>query len=452
MNVAPIYKKLGAAALLVVAFGFSQSATQDLVEERQGRQADTERQILDDWGRQTEVRGPFVRIPVVKTNLGQGWESSGAYYLGADDLQIETNIPTETRYRGIFRTTVYQADVVLTGNFSLHAARSILPPSKDPARPPMPEPSLGLEDVRFYVLLSDRSALMTPGTCEIGGESLVMEADAPDDPLNETNVSVKVPARLLAQDGTEKIPFKVTLKVKGSQGIRVTPTANRVTASFRSNWDSPNFVTGWLPSARQVKPGQGFEATYTGVGSRSLLATSSPSNSPIFWQKNAPGIAVDLSPPLNPYQPTMRAAKYGMLFIGMTFASLLLFEALGGLKLHVIHYLAVGSALALFFLLLLSLSERLTFEYAYVISASAVVLLIAGYASSVLQGWLRSGLISGGLSALYGYIYVLLQMEANALIFGSVGLFLLLAAFMYGTRRVDWHRVFERGTPTSNLV
>jgi inner membrane protein len=42
------------------------------------------------------------------------------------------------------------------------------------------------------------------------------------------------------------------------------------------------------------------------------------------------------------------------------------------------------------------------------------------------------------LSALYGYLYLLLRLEDYALVAGSIGLFLMLAVLMFLTRKIDW--------------
>ena len=88
---------------------------------------------------------------------------------------------------------------------------------------------------------------------------------------------------------------------------------------------------------------------------------------------------------------------------------------------------------------MISLSEHLAFALAYGAAALACVTLITGYLRYVLGGWRRALVFGVLLTALYGVLYGLLQSEDNALVFGALLLFTLLAAAMWLTRRVDWY-------------
>ena len=76
---------------------------------------------------------------------------------------------------------------------------------------------------------------------------------------------------------------------------------------------------------------------------------------------------------------------------------------------------------------------------AYAIAAGACVLLLTYYASHILQGWKRGLPFGAGIAALYGMLFVLLRMEQTALLVGAIALFVVLAAVMMLTRRVDWY-------------
>jgi inner membrane protein len=148
--------------------------------------------------------------------------------------------------------------------------------------------------------------------------------------------------------------------------------------------------------------------------------------------------------PVNPYSLTDRATKYALLFIVLTFAAVALTEVLGERRVHPIQYTLVGLALALFYLLLLSLSEHIPFASAYAVASAACVLLLAYYGAHML-GRARSGLFFGaGMAGLYGMLWVLLQAEQTALAIGSVLLFAVLAVVMVATRKMDWYALFER--------
>jgi inner membrane protein len=110
------------------------------------------------------------------------------------------------------------------------------------------------------------------------------------------------------------------------------------------------------------------------------------------------------------------------------------------LRIHPIQYALVGLAIAIFFLLLLALSERIAFGLAYVVAAGACVTLIGHYLAQVLGGWRRGLGFAGMLGTLYAALYGLLISEDNAMLLGASLLFTILAAVMILTRKVDWYQ------------
>jgi inner membrane protein len=125
----------------------------------------------------------------------------------------------------------------------------------------------------------------------------------------------------------------------------------------------------------------------------------------------------------------------------LTFAVFFMFEVLRELRIHPVQYGLVGLALAVFFLLLIALSEHIRFIYAYLIAASACVALITVYVQAVLKSTLRALGFAGMLTALYTMLYALLRSEDHSLLMGAVLVFGVLAMVMLLTRRVDWYGV-----------
>ena len=151
--------------------------------------------------------------------------------------------------------------------------------------------------------------------------------------------------------------------------------------------------------------------------------------------------------PVNIYLQAERAVKYGILFVVLTFAAFFLFEILKDLRIHPLQYGLVGAALALFFLLLVSLSEHMLFLHAYLIASAACVLLIGYYLAHVLGTWRRGLAFATKLSLLYTVLYGLLLSEDNALMLGSLLLFAALTTFMMLTRKIDWYQLGSEGAP-----
>jgi inner membrane protein len=209
---------------------------------------------------------------------------------------------------------------------------------------------------------------------------------------------------------------------------------------MRADWPHPSFVGQFLPQRREVTA-EGFTAHWQSsffatnyeerlqacLGHRHCL---SDSDNPF---------AVSFINPVDQYLKSERAIKYALLFIALTFAGFFLFEVLKRLAVHPMQYGLVGLALALFYLLLLSLAEHVPFALAYLLAAAACVLLLGIYLSAVLRSAWRGGAFALALGLLYGLLYVLLDAEDYALLMGSLLVFGLLAGVMLLTRRLDWY-------------
>ena len=160
-------------------------------------------------------------------------------------------------------------------------------------------------------------------------------------------------------------------------------------------------------------------------------------------------VGVDLAIPADAYQQTERTAKYAILFIALTFGTFLLCELATESRLHPVQYLLIGAALSLYYLLLLSLTEHLGFDLSYALAAAATIVLISGYARAVLASRRLALALLSWLTIMYGYLYFILRLEDYALLAGALGLFAILAAFMWLTRRLDWYTLSFRPRPAA---
>jgi inner membrane protein len=148
---------------------------------------------------------------------------------------------------------------------------------------------------------------------------------------------------------------------------------------------------------------------------------------------------VTLLQPSDGYAKTNRCVKYGILFIGLTLSLFFVIELMQKKPLHPVQYALIGLALVIFYTLLLSISEFLMFDYAYAIAALATISLISLYARSHFNSRKSMFVFGSVLTALYGFIFVLIQLEDTALLIGSIGLFLILALVMFASRRINWY-------------
>ena len=264
---------------------------------------------------------------------------------------------------------------------------------------------------------------------------------------------------------------EVDLELLGTSSLSIVPAADDTSVKLSGNWPHPGFGGSFLPAQREIND-QGFQAQWN----VSSLATSAfsdfnagaqvcaPSDDSAHSATMAAAARVDEASevahkacldafqvrfvnPVDPYKLADRAGKYGLLFVALTFVAVGMFEVLRQLRVHPVQYLLVGSALAIFFLLLLSLSEHYPFALAYLAAASACVLLLGFYASHILHGWKRGVPFGAGIALLYGLLFLLLQLEENALLVGSIALFLVLAVVMFATRRVNWYTLLDNTKP-----
>jgi inner membrane protein len=228
------------------------------------------------------------------------------------------------------------------------------------------------------------------------------------------------------------------MNLNGSGKVQFVPLGKETTVMIGSTWADPSFIGEFLPTEREVT-----DIGFTAQWDVQYLNRSYPQlimeNETVDIEASAFG--VELLFPADSYQKTERTAKYAVLFIGLAFLAFFLIEILNSLRIHPVQYLLVGVALVVFYTLLLSLSEHIGFGLAYVIASLSLVSVISGYSGSIL-GSVRLGALMAALTGtLYGFMFVVLQLEDYALLFGSVGLFIVVAITMYMTRRVDWYSI-----------
>jgi inner membrane protein len=83
------------------------------------------------------------------------------------------------------------------------------------------------------------------------------------------------------------------------------------------------------------------------------------------------------------------------------------------------------------------LSEYTGFNLAYLISASATIILISYFLRNIFKKGLTVLLISGLLVFLFSFIFILLTLNDYAYLAGNIGLFVLLAVTMKMSVRLE---------------
>jgi inner membrane protein len=407
--------------------------------DRAGYRAAVETEISATWGGAQTLTGPFVVIPVEATRKGQKQLTNGAFeaqeekvrvaplVLLPEVLAIASDLSTELRRRGIFEVPVYRG-------------RHEISLEIDPAR------AAGLLDEGETVLWDQAVLALGIADPRALRGTLILEGNAEPaefEPGSGIDKLAGVHARIGDPRGHEG-GWRFTLDLNGSQRFRLTPAGRTTRGRVQSDWPHPSFAGAFLPDSRAVDD-DGFEAEWL----IPHLARSLPQafrGTGRLGELGRAGFGVDLFQPVDLYHKAQRAAKYGILFIAMTFGAIFLMESAAARPTHLAQYALIGAAQCVFFLLLLSLAEQIGFGLAYVLATLATIGLLTAYAWSALglgrRSWRLPGAFSGALGLLYGVMYLILSAEEQALLMGAMLAFLTVAATMWGTRKEDWGATF----------
>jgi len=406
-------------------------------------------EVAASTARSQTLVGPLIVVryreripPAVKGGVEQVRE--GTEILLPDSLAVRSNAHVETRQRGIHRVPVFRSANEITAEFTV-------------------PPRLGVSDKRL--LLEEPRAEVVVGVSDPRGIRMVPQVRLDAAALEprpgagpgwlQQGFSMALPSHAVGR----RVALDVRLELMGTDRLMFLPIGSVTSVELSSDWPHPSFVGAFLPDERNVS-GRGFHAHWqlsrfaTGIDDamariqdsmgRAILTPDRDGGASGFLNSD---LGVRFVQPVDVYSQSERAVKYGFLFVFLTFVAFFLFEVLRRMAIHPIQYVLCGAALALFFLLLVSLSEHLPFAAAYLAASGACVGLIAFYVGHVL-GSMRRGLVVGGvLGALYGFLYVILQSEDYALLLGAILLFAALTIVMIITRRVDWYRLSEEGSP-----
>lgn len=410
--------------------------------ERQARHAAARAEITATWGRAQRLVGPVLVVPYRQDVQMEEWvviegrrvretrivEQAGEAWFLPEDLRVEGDLAPSELSRGIFRTTVYRASAGVTGRFR----------KPDFAALGLEKATPLWERARLGFGFDDPRGLRGEVNLVWGGTSLTCEPGAR---LGGFVQGLHRPLDLRSMGETAE--FRLDVELNGSEGFAVVPVGRQTHVVLRSTWLSPRFEGAMLPVKREVGS-EGFAATWE----TSHYARAFPqqwSQPPAAEELLATAMGVSLLDTVTAYRTVERAIKHGVLFITLVFAAFFLFETLRGRRLHALNYLLVGAALCLFYLALLALSEFIPFGAAYVAAAAVSTLLIGLYTRAVLGAGGGAFLLTALLVVVYGYLYLVLRLEDFALLAGTGGLFVLLAAIMYATRHLRAEEVDDTG-------
>jgi len=420
---------------LIVVCGLAVSMTipaffvEGLVNDRTTRAADVVRQISAISGGQQTFLGPTLAIPYKSANAPK----RGIYLVFPSVASAALKTVTEERRRSLFKVPVFQADVKLDAAFDLTGVPAAAPPGAE----------LDWDRAELVVGVSDARGALADAMLTADGKTatLVPAQIAPDITIGgeqSGHIKLTLLGARIATFAKPDARFNVTssLRFSGAQRIAVLSYGKTSHLSAQGDWPSPGFDGGFLPARRTVTR-NGFSAEWSVPFIARGVRAEGPGDS--LAGLEATGLGTSFIEVADPYQSVSRSLKYVLLFLGLIFLSYFVFEVATGKRVHPAQYILVGIAQIIFYLLLLSLAERIGFDWGFLLAGIATVSLLSTNA-----GWVFSSRVQGGralatFALLYAVIYLLLRAEDNALLVGAIASFLAVAATMYLTRRIDWY-------------
>jgi inner membrane protein len=427
-----IYLKLGAIVFITLVLLIPTSMIRSLITEREATQNEAIKEVSSKWAEQQTISGPFVSIPYYRYVKEVSPKDSAEKIVQVKDylhilpsqLNISGNINPEKRYRGIYEIVVYNSKLEISGTFNKFVLAALDIQPKD----------ISFDKAEFVVGIDDLRGIEEQINLSWNNESISFNPGVSSDDVVKSGINAVV--KMDPKDSST-YQFKLSLNLKGSQLLYFTPVGKVTDINLSSDWPNPSFNGAFLPDKREISE-KGFKANWN------ILHLNR--NFPQVWTGSQHTISkssfgIDLILPVDNYQKSYRSIRYAILFIGFTFLVFFFIEVLNKVFIHPVQYILVGVALIVFYTLLLSFSEHMKYNLAFIISALSTLLLIAGYVKAILKSSQLSLLISGILTVLYTFIFVIIQLQDYALLIGSIGIFIILGLVMYFSRKIDWYNL-----------
>jgi len=421
--------KLLSIGVLILILLIPASMIETVIRERQYARDAAITEVSSKWGEAQLVAGPILSVPDrknIKNDKGKIVEIIEFFHCLPDSLGIEGVIRPERRYRGIYDVVVYNTELKLKGFFGAIDLKELNIDSAD----------VIWEDARLNLGVTDMRGIQKSIELSWNTDTSVFDPGLSNTDVLESGVSTSV----VIAENIEKFDFSLDLNLNGSGSIQFLPLGKVTTLGVNSTWQNPKFDGAFLPDSRNISE-QGFTANWE------VLHLNR--NFPQKWIGNKHQViyssfGVNLLLPVDQYQKSMRSAKYAIMFIALTFMILFFTEILNRKRIHPFQYILTGLALCIFYLLLISLSEHIGFNNAYLVSSIAIIAMVTLYASTIFKQKKLTLLTGGVIAILYAFLFITLQLQDYALLMGSIGLFLVMGLVMYISRKVDWYKIAER--------
>jgi len=425
-------------ALLILILLIPGAMIQNLIEERQERSRETVQKINDKWSRSQTLCAPLLLIPYTTTLLDKDkkpYYEEHTLYITPKELNIKTSLLPEERYYGIYKAILYKSDIHFEGKFT---GLTNLKIDNSEFHFDKAQIAIGITDLRGVTQNPDFKIGNKMLETNIGVVKLFSVSENEYNSRGyayNRNVSGKtLIVNLKDVSLTDSLHFDCTMRLNGSGTISFIPIGQNTVVALNGQWQSPSFIGSFSPEST-VENGQ-FDAVWNILSFNREIPEMWSDNKVTDLGNNSFG--VHLIQTVDHYQQNMRSAKYALMFIALTFIVFFFVEIFTKKPIHFFQYLLVGIALTLFYSLLLSLSEQIGFGLAYLIASAATILMTTIYFYSLIKQKLATFILAGIMLILYAFLYILLQIEDFALLFGSIFLFVILGVIMFVSNKIKF--------------
>lgn len=445
--------KLFSIGFLVLLLLLPASWIQDLMQERESRAEGVIQEISSKWSGSQTLSGPILVIPYkVQEKIDRGKdgieiiEHTEKYFFLPEDLAITGEVSPEPRKRGIFDVVVYASALSINADFKMPDFDKLnIPPGnvlwKDAYMIFSITDLRGISDNLIFTV--GDSAKATEPSNNLGvmikaSSDLQRHIYAYDDSNSANGFTTSgVIAKLDWQTAEEfKGKTYIKLNLKGSQRMNFVPTGKTTDVKLAGTWSDPSFDGEFLPESHEITD-TSFTAHWKVLHY----------NRPFSQQWNKPDerlsgsdFGVKLILPVDQYQKSIRTSKYSQLIIILTFMALFLVEITRKVRIHPFQYILIGAALIIYYTLLLSFSEQIGYNAAYAVASVSTVVLISLYSKTFLKDTGLVALFTSLMIVFYTFIFVIILQQDFSLIIGSIGLFMIVGALMYFSRKVSWYK------------
>ncbi|MBC8485734.1 MAG: cell envelope integrity protein CreD [Bacteroidetes bacterium] len=398
-----------------------------LIKERESTRDSAIVEVGSKWGKTQTIAGPVLTVPYkdfIKNEDDKVKENIKFAHFLPEELDITGKIHPQNLNRGIYEIVVYNSELKFNGSFS--------PPNFKELN--ISENDLIWEDAFLTIGITDMRGIKEKIELNWDDKQFLVSPGLESRDIIQSGVSANVPIDTV-NINNKNYTFSYNININGSEELNFIPLGKETNVTLNSSWNNPGFDGAFLPDKREITD-DGFNAEWKILHLNRAY--------PQQWKGNSYNIdeskfGVKLLFPVNEYQKIMRSSKYSILFIFLTFLVFFFVEVINKKRIHPLKYLLVGLGLTIFYTLLLSLTEHLNFNYAYLIASVSIILLITFYSKNFLVSKFLTILMGVILTALYLFLYSLLQLQDYALLMGSIGLFIVLAIVMYFSRKIDYN-------------